>query len=196
LLYTAPAFVTLFAWRLWNEPITSRKIIAVALAFGGCALVAKAYDPTQLSLNFVGVLVGAAAGIAYALFTLFTKLSAGSPSPWTSVTYSLVFGALCLLPLQFVAVPEFSGEGITPLFQNPSAWIFLLGLCLGPTLGSYALYNAALRRVPASNASLVATIEPVVASVAGFVIFGQRLEPLQILGGVIIIFAAVLLSIK
>src|SRR5581483_12184791 len=48
LLYTAPIFVTLFAWRLWSEPLTPRKIIAVVAAFIGCALVARAYDPDTL----------------------------------------------------------------------------------------------------------------------------------------------------
>jgi DME family drug/metabolite transporter len=195
LLYTAPAFVTLFAWRRWGEAITGRKMIALALALLGCALVAKAYDPAQLQLNLAGVLVGALAGFAYALFTLFAKTASPEP-PWTTVAYSLIFGALFLLPLQFIPLPGLSGEGVMALFQNRAAWIFMLGLCLGPTLGSYALYNAAMRRVPASNASLVATIEPVVASFAGFFVFGQVLEPLQIVGAVMIVGAAVLLTAR
>ena len=194
LLYTAPAFVTVFAWRRWGEAITGRKILALALALFGCALVAKAYNPAQLQLNSVGVLIGAMAGFAYACFTLFAKSSSKEP-PWTTVAYSLLFGALFLLPLQFIQVPGLSGEGFGALFQNGAACLVLLGLCLGPTLGSYVLYNAAMRRVPASNASLVATIEPVVASVAGFLIFGQVLEPLQIIGAVLIVGAAISLTV-
>ncbi len=195
LLYTAPAFVTLFARWQWHEPITRRKIVALMAAFLGCALVVKAYDPAQLALNQVGVLVAVASGLTYAGFTLFAKYSSGQ-SPWTTVTYSLVFGALFLLPLQFVQVPELSGAGLTPLFKNGVAWIFVLGLCLGPTLGSYALYNAALQYVPASNASVVATIEPAVASIAGFMIFGQMLEPPQIVGAALIVGGALLLSLR
>jgi DME family drug/metabolite transporter len=195
LLYTGPAFVTLFArWR-WREPLTARKLFALALALGGCALVAKAYDPAQLSLNGIGVLVGVGAGLAYAFFTIFAKLSSHA-SPWTTALYSLIFGALFLLPMQFVQLAPFSGAGIALFFQNPRAWIWRLGLCLGPTLGSYALYNAAMQRVPASNASLVATIEPVVASIAGFVIFGQVLEAPQIVGAVLIVGAALSLSMR
>ncbi len=195
LLYTAPVFVTLFArWR-WHEAITRRKLLALALATLGVAFVARAYDPAQLQLNLIGVLVSAGAGFAYALFTIFSKLSSGQ-SPWTTAAYSLLFGGLFLLPLQLVYVPELSGQGLAPLLENRAVWLVLLGLCLGPTLGSYALYNAAMRRVPASNASLVATIEPVVASIAGFVIFGQVLEPLQVVGAALILLAAVSLTIR
>lgn len=194
LLYTAPAFVALFAWRLWQEPLTARKIFAIAAAFVGCALVAKAYDPDALQLNGIGVLVGVAAGFTYALFTIFSKYLSTRASPWTTVTYSLVFGALFLLPLQFFVLPGVGQPGYSAL-REPLAWLTLLGLCLGPTLGSYALFNVGLRTTQASVASVIATIEPIVAAIAGFVFFGQTLEPLQLVGAVIIIAAALSLTV-
>jgi drug/metabolite transporter, DME family len=195
LIYTGPAFVTLFArWR-WHETITGRKVLALILSFMGCVLVAKAYSLSQLQVNLVGVILGAFAGLAYALFALFAKSSSGEP-PWTTVAYSLAFGALFLLPLQFLNVPGISGEGAGSLFQNRGAWVYLLGLCLGPTLGSYALYNAAMSRVPASNASVVSTVEPVVASLLGLFIFGQVLEAPQVAGAMMVLAAAMLLTWK
>lgn len=193
LIYTGPVFVTIFAWRHWHEAITGRKTIAIMLAIGGCALVAKAYNPAQLELNLAGVIFGAMAGVAYALITVFAK-TASKESTWTIVAYSLVFAALFLLPLQFIPLPGMGGADVGSFFQNMRAWPFLVGLCLGPTLGSYALYNAAMSRVPASNASVVATIEPVVASFLGFLIFGQVLELPQMAGAVMIMFAALLLA--
>ena len=195
LLYTAPVFVTLFAWRLWNEPLTPRKIIAVIAAFIGCALVAGAYDPGALQLNAVGVFIGAAAGFTYALFTIFSKYLSTRSSPWTTVTYSLLFAALFLLPLQFIEIPGIGEAGYDVLFSQPLAWIALLGLCVGPTLGSYALFNAGLRTTPASVASVIATIEPIVAAIAGFIFFHQVLEPLQLVGAAIIIAAALSLTL-
>lgn len=196
LLYTAPVFVTLFAWRLWHEPLTPRKIGAVIAAFIGCALVARAYDPGALQLNGVGVLVAAASGFTYALFTVFSKYLSTRASAWTTVTYSLVFGALFLLPLQFITIPGIGAPGIEILQREPLAWLALLGLCLGPTLGSYALFNAGLKTTQASVASVIATIEPIVAAAAGLLVFGQMLEPLQILGAAIIIGAALTLSLQ
>ncbi|MBI4674654.1 MAG: EamA family transporter [Chloroflexi bacterium] len=196
LLYTAPAFVTLVAWRLWNEPLTPRKIGAVIIAFIGCALVARVYDSHALQLSVGGVLVGAAAGLTYGMFTLFSKYLAARASPWTTVFYSLLFGTLFLLPLQFIPLPGIDAPNYSALFSQPGAWIALLGLCLGPTLGSYALYNAGLRTVSASVASVIATIEPVVAGIAGYFVFGQTLEALQIIGAVLIVGAALSLTLQ
>ncbi len=193
LLYTAPAFVTLFAWRLWREPITPRKLLALIGAFVGCALVAGAYDPAQLSTNWFGVLIATLAGFGYAVFTVFSKASTGQ-SPWTTITYSLVFGALFLLPLQFTSIPGLDGQGLSPLATDASSWVYVLGLGLGPTLGSYLLFNSGLRRVPASNASVVATIEPVVAGVLGFLLLNQTLAWPQVAGGAMVVGAAVWLS--
>ena len=187
LLYTAPAFVTLIAWRVWREPLDARKIVALALAFIGCALVARAYDPAQLSLNLIGLGFGLAAGFTYALYTVFSKSALERFSLWTALVYALLFGALFLVPLQTL-------DGFAPLVQTPGVWIFLLALALGPTLGSLALYNAGLLRVPASNASVVATIEPVVASALAFIFLGERLEFLQMVGGAMVIAGAVWLS--
>ncbi len=186
LLYTAPAFVTLIAWRAWGEPIDRHKMIALTLAFGGCVLVADAYDPTQLSLNLVGIALGIGAGFAYALYTVLGKIAMRQYSPSVALTYELIFGTFFLLPLQ-------TADGFAPLAQ-PVTWIFLVGLALGPTLGAAWLFNAGLQRVPASNASIIATIEPVVASVLAFVLLNERLEILQILGGGMVIAGAIYLS--
>ena len=87
-----------------------------------------------------------------------------------------------------------TGGELAILAKDRSAWLYVLGLGLGPTLGSYALFHAGLRRVPASNASIVATVEPVVAAIVGFVFLSQTLSLLQIAGAILIVAAAVSLS--
>ena len=184
LLYTAPTFVTLIAWRIWGEPLGARKLFALFLAFAGCALVARVYDPAQVSLNLLGLALGLAAGFTYALYTVFSKFALERIASPTALMYALLFGALFLIPFQTL-------DGFAPLVSSPGAWVFLLLLALGPTLGALALYNAGLRRVPASNASVVATIEPVVASLLAFSFLGERLDLLQIIGGAMVIAGAV-----
>lgn len=189
LLYTAPAFVSLIAWRVWGEAMTARKLAALGLAFAGCALVARAYDPTELRLNLLGLAFGVGAGLTYALYTAFSKFVLARHSGWTALTYALVVGALFLAPLQ-------NADGLMPLALHPIGWVVVIGLAVGPTLGSLTLYNAGLQRVPASNASLVATLEPVVASGLAFAFLGEHLEPWQLIGGGMVVAGALLVNYK
>lgn len=188
LLYTAPAFVTLIAWRVWREPLTGPKGIALVSAFVGCALVARAYDLTQLSGNWIGIFFGLGAGLTYALFTVFSKQVGKQFAPFTALTFELFFGAVFLA---FAQTPN----DFAPLSAHPDAWIFLLALVFGPTLGSIWFFTAGLRSVPASNASILATIEPVIASALAFVFLGERLEPLQLIGGAMVIGGAIWLNV-
>ncbi|MBC7252269.1 MAG: EamA family transporter, partial [Anaerolineae bacterium] len=104
LMYTAPAWVTVIAWRLFGEGLGRVKLAALGLAFGGCALVARVADPSQIRLNLLGVLCGLGAGLTYGLYTVFNKIAVRRYSPWTVMLYALGFGALFLLPLQSAAV--------------------------------------------------------------------------------------------
>lgn len=187
LLYTAPAFVSVIAWRVWGEPMTARKLGALVIAFVGCALVARAYDPAELRLNVAGIIIGLGAGFTYALYTVLSKFVLARHSNWTALTYALVFGGLFLTPLQ-------TPDALAPLALQPVAWLVVLALALGPTLGSLTFYNLGLKLVPASNASLIAMLEPVVASALAFVVLGERMELLQWIGGGMVLGGALWLA--
>jgi drug/metabolite transporter (DMT)-like permease len=187
LLYTAPAWVTLLAWRLYGEARTGRKVVALVLAFAGCGLVARAYDPGQLRFNWIGILCGLAAGLTYALYSIFGKHALRRYGPWTIVTYTMGFGAAFLILTQ-------SPASLRVVITASSLWVWLVALALGPTVGAFGLYTLGLRRIPASVASIVATLEPVTAAVLSFILLGERFEPWQALGGSFILVSVALLA--
>lgn len=85
LLYTAPAFVMLLSALLFRERVTGRKLLALFLAFFGCALVAGIGSDSHVSL--LGLLFGLGAGVSYALYSIFGRYavargSAPLPSPF------------------------------------------------------------------------------------------------------------------
>jgi len=182
LLYTAPAFVIVLSALLFREPFTRKKAAAVALAFAGCALVVRGYDPLSLRLNLPGVLAGLASGFTYAMYSIFGKTALRRYRPVTTLTYALGFGTVIL---GVVAVPL----GAVRLSHSPAAWVSIAYLALVTTLVAQWLYLAGLQRVEAGRASLVATIEPVIAAVLGYTFLGERLEVWQILGGGLVLSA-------
>lgn len=188
LLYTAPAWVTILAWPLYNEPLTRIKVIALLLAFAGTALVAEAYRPASLRLNASGLFFGLASGFTYAMYTILGRRALWNYSPMTTVTYGLVFAGLALVPLIRVQDVRF-------VIQGPVAlWATLAALALGPTVASLILYTHGLEYIEAGVASTIATLEPVSAAVLGYLILDQRLSPVQTAGGLLIIAAVILLA--
>ncbi|MBC7249961.1 MAG: DMT family transporter, partial [Anaerolineae bacterium] len=137
-------------------------------------------------LNLLGVLCGLGAGLTYGLYTIFNKIAVRRYSPWTVMLYALGFGALFLLPLQSAAV-------FRPLRQ-PMLIFWLLMLAIGPTLGAALLHSMSLQRLPASVVSIVATLEPAIATALAWLFLGERLGVDQILGGVLILSGVLLLQ--
>jgi drug/metabolite transporter (DMT)-like permease len=182
LLYTAPAFVIVLSALIFREPFTKAKAAAVLLAFAGCVLVARGYDPLSLRLNLPGVLAGLASGFTYAMYSIFGKTALRRYRPVTTLTYALGFGGVIL---GAVAVPL----GAVRLSHTPGAWLSIVYLALVTTLAAQWLYLAGLQRVEAGRASLVATIEPVIAAVLGYALLAERLEVWQILGGALVLSA-------
>jgi drug/metabolite transporter (DMT)-like permease len=196
LIYTFPMFVTLGAWLLFDERIRWPQILALTLALAGCALLVRAYDAAVLRVSWLGTLVGLGTGLTHAGYVLFSQRSVKSKSPWTSLAYTMLFGALALLGL-WVAVGSLGITAERPAeivssVGGSAAWLGLVALALGPTLGGYALFTVALRYIPGRIASLVTVLEAPVSVLLAVALLGERLEWPQFLGIALILVAATL----
>jgi DME family drug/metabolite transporter len=187
LLYTAPAWVTLISWRFLGEPITRSRWVALSLAFVGCALVAGIYNLDQIRLNWPGILFGLASGLTYGLYSVFNKAGVRKYPPWTVLFYGMLVGALLLLLAQDL-------NEVTRALSSSGAVAWLVALALLPTLGSGLAFATGLRFVPVSAASVVANLEPVVATLLAFLILGEVMAGWQVLGGALVITGAVISS--
>lgn len=188
LVYTFPTFVTLGAWLIFHEPIRKSQIAALILAMLGCALLVRAYDSAVLQVNWIGALVGLASGVAHASYVLFSQRSMESHSSWTSLSYMMLFGSISLLLITLVRAPE----QIFSAGNTAAPWLLLLLLALGPTLGGYALFTAALRHLPGRIASLIVVIEAPISSLLAVLLLHEHLEWPQLIG-LVFILAAIML---
>ncbi len=184
LLYTAPAFVALLAAALLGEALTLAKVALVALSVAGVALVSTAggagVRPTAAAVAW-----GLTAGLSYSSYYLFGKWALRRYAPVTVFAYVMPVGALGLLPLvRFEAVAASGG-----------AWLDLALMAVLSTYLAYFVYYTGLRSVEASRAVLVATLEPVLAATLAALLFGERLGPLGVLGGALVLAAAVLATL-
>jgi drug/metabolite transporter (DMT)-like permease len=190
LAYSSAGFTALLAWRFLGERLDWTKIIAVSMSLAGCVLVSGAYDPTAWHLNPIGISVGLISGLAFAVYSLMGRsASHRGLHPLTTLLYTFAFGSAFLLLFNFLP----PGTGRTPLTSllwlgtHWDAWIVLIVLAVGPTIGGYGLYTISLVYLPASVANLIATLEPALTAVLAYIFLAERLTLPQIIGSVLIL---------
>lgn len=189
LLYSAALWVMLFGFIFQGNRIERGKWLALILALTGIVLIGQVYDFDELRLSPLGFIAGLGAGLGYAAYILLNKrISQYGYSSWTVNAYGLGIGAVVLLLLQ---QPMELRHSLT----NPTIMVWLLILGIVPTLGGGLAFYAGLQRLPAVNASIVATFEPVVATTLGWIIFSERLNLPQIIGGILVVGSVILIQL-
>lgn len=181
LLYTAPAIVVVLSALLWREPVTKKKLLALGLTLVGCALVCGVFSGA-LTVTGGGIALGLGAGFFYALYSIFGRYALAHYGPMTVTVWTFVFAGVASLvlvrPVELAALAQ------------PSLALTAVGLVVCSTVLPYILYTRGLARVEAGKASILASLEPVVASVAGVVLFGEPMSPLTA-AGIVCVLAGV-----
>jgi drug/metabolite transporter (DMT)-like permease len=184
LLYTAPSSVVVLSAICFKERLTPMRFLSLCMTFIGCVLVVGAYDPANLPFSVPGILFGLGAGISYAMLSIFGKIGLNRYSPWTNMTYTLVFGTLLIW---FIRPPWV----LLAAAYTPAHWRGFLALALLCTVLPNTMYVSGLKGIEAGQASITATLEPVVAALASYHAFQEALGIPQILGMVMVLSAVV-----
>ncbi|MDO5132435.1 MAG: EamA family transporter [Eubacteriales bacterium] len=195
LLYTAPAFVILLSAVFFKERITRRKMISLVLTLAGCLCVSGLLrtagaisDSTAGGMTPGNILVGIGAGLGYALYSVFGRfaLERGYKSLTISF-YTFLFAAAGTVP--FVSMSKTADALTAGLAQT--AFVILFGVVT--TVFPYLLYTRGLEGVENGRASILASVEPVVATLLGILVFHEILHPDE-LAGIVLILSAILIS--
>lgn len=191
LLYTSPIWVMLMSAICFREKITRRKLLCAAMAFGGCVLVSGIGSASSLSPRVI--VTGLMSAVGYGLYSIFGTFALRKYQPLTVTTYAFLFGALGAVVL---CKPS---EIITVIASapNPGGLVLLLMLTAFVTaVLPYLLYTVGLNHMRASAAAIMASIEPVVATAAGALVFGEALTLSAFTGIALVLCAIVLLNAK
>jgi drug/metabolite transporter (DMT)-like permease len=187
LQYTGPVFIAIFAVYFQGERFTRVKIASLALAFWGCFLMVGGYNPELLRLNVVGLICGLIAALFFAFYTLYGEWGLKRYSPWTMVVYAFGFIALFW---GLIGTPwEVSQRGLL-LAQ----WPYFLYVAVVGTAIPFGLYFQGVKDIRATRAGITSTMEPIVAGVVSYVLLGESLFLPQIIGGISVIVAIILLQ--
>ena len=173
LLYTAPSFVVVLSAILWKEPVTKKKLAALVLTLVGCAGVCGLFAG-GVTVTLGGILMGLGSGFFYALYSIFGRYALLYYDSMTVTVWTFLFAGpaslVLLRPAELVALAEL------PVALSAAA------LVVFSTVLAYLFYTKGLSQVEAGKASIMASLEPVVAAMVGVIVFGEPMSVMTAAG--------------
>lgn len=193
LLSLAPIYVLIIAYFLFNEKITSKKLICMALAIFGCILMTRVLETDLSNIPLFGILSGIGAGLFWAVYLMASKKSIEKGNhTYTILFYSIIFITIALIPLtDFSQISDF--VSINPI-------LIILFLIMHSTFSfalPYILSTLSLNYMDSGVSSiLLSGSEPLAALIFGLVIYAEIPTTLMFCGFVLSIIAMMALSRK
>ena len=188
LMYTSPIWVTLFARVVFGEKIGRKKLAALVMAFLGCVLVSGITGGVG-RVSMEGLLLGLGSGIGYGLYSIFGRIALEKGyHPMTVSTYTFLFACVGVLP--FIKPIEIWNK----MNVEAGLWGWALCMVLFSTCMSFTLYTVGLKYMEAGRAAVLATLEPIVTTLVGVVVYKEMLSLVMICGIVMVLGASILIS--
>ncbi len=197
LLYTAPAWVAVFARIFFGLRFTTVTLLAIGMALAGVILISvSGMDSSAVSggpelagveamskgLPIMGIFFGLLSGFLYATHYIVTKKYTVRYTSFTLYGYSSLVAALCIFPFANVS-----------LNLNATTWAAILCIAFVSTYIAYWAYAEGIKRLNPTKAAVLATLEPVVATIAAWAIWGESFSGIGWLGAVLIIVTVLIL---
>ena len=185
LLYTSPIWVMLMSVIFFKEKLTVRKIIALIMAFLGCVCISGFGG----SVTLAGFMIGIGSGIGYGLYSILGAVALKRYSPYTVTAYTFIVAAIGAIiisrPTEIIDIVKNQ-----PFVPGLIGFIILTGIVTAVI--PFLCYTLGLERVEASRAAIFATVEPLVATVLGAIVYHETITIVSGTGIVLILVAIML----
>jgi DME family drug/metabolite transporter len=183
----SPLVVTGVSVLLKFETLTGRIVIALICALVGSVLLVGLHSPEGTHYNLLlGTIFSLIAAVSYASVIICGRFLAADYHPLQVTAVSFGVGTLVLILINLIS-------GIVAV-HTAQGWLLVLYLGLVPTAFAYWLFQMGLRSVSATAASIVSMLDPLVAALLAWGLFGETLPVSGLAGAVLLILSIVLLS--
>lgn len=179
----SPVWVLLFAAVRGFERVTARKIVGLAAAFAGAALLAVERGKAGgAGPSLAGDTLTVLASLAFALYTVLGKQVNHRYDAFTVNTFLFGAGSLILFPLVLWQGWSFSFAQVSTV-----GWLSLLYMGVFPSFVCYLIFYHALGYVAASRLTMLAYVQPVAATLFGVLLLGEHITAALVAGGAAIL---------
>jgi drug/metabolite transporter (DMT)-like permease len=196
--YLAPLLVALWVRFVVHRPVRRRLWLALGLALFGLSLVVQIWRGSENGLDGLGVLAALGGAVAFAAYILMAEHGVTHRDAVSLTAYGFVFGALFFAVIQpWWSFPSGHVSEHVSLLGNLASshlpvWALMLWLIVLGAIVPFALFVGSLHYIAATRASIVAMFEPVVASAVAWAWLDESLDPVQIVGGAVVLCGIVL----
>jgi drug/metabolite transporter (DMT)-like permease len=183
LLYTHPAIVLVLSMFLLKTRIKRTDIVALTLTTIGAILVIGLRFG---DIDIIGVFFGLTAAVVYSLYILIGTKVMQRIDPLVASTVIISSAALIYLVYGVsiqLAIPS-----------EPIQWLLLMGVALISTIVAISTFFYGLKIIGPVKASMVSTLELITTLIFAFILLGEQIGMMQIMGSLLILFAALLLA--
>jgi drug/metabolite transporter (DMT)-like permease len=186
LTYTFPVLVAVAAVALGRERFDGRRAVALTMAAAGLVLILGSAGTG--AVDTIGIALGLVTAVVYASYVLVGE-GVAQRVPARVLAALVCTGAAFTLTAGSAAT-----GGLHPERLSGAGWGWIAALAVISTVVAVSLLFAGLRRVGPTTSSILANVEPVVTVVLAFVVFGELLSPLQLVGAAAVLAAVVLIG--
>jgi len=167
-----------------------KAIVGLLLGFAGICIIFYDHLHDFLNNEFrLGIILSLIASWTWAFGTLYTKSEATKFNPYFSIGLQMLISGVVM-----TAIAVLSDSAI-PVVDIPwQSWAAILYLAFFGSVISFLAYLYALQHLPTEQASIYAYINPVVAVLSGFLIYGESLTIYLAVGGVVILYGVYLVN--
>ena len=191
IIFTAPLFVALFARFVYREHIRRRVWLALVLCITGLAIVVEIW--AGVAFNIVGVTAAFGSALVLTMYMLMAEREREHRDAASLSFYGFLFAAILWAVFQPLWTFPWSDLGEDVSLQGNLSeytvpvWALVGFVVVIGTMVTFSLLTGSLRHISATRASIVATVEPVIATVVAWAWLGETLGAAQLVGGVVVI---------
>jgi len=188
--YTAPVWVLLYVVARGQQKLTAQRVVAVALAVTGIALVIDllgATSGTALHLDPYGIIAALLASFSFAFYNVAGHRILARHDRWRVLVWTLTAAAAFWL----VVNPPWK---IVAAHYAPAQWLFLFVFSMISVLGAFSLYFLGLQHLEPTRAIIASCLEPVFSILLAALLLGEVLRPVQTVGIVLVLAAIVIVQ--
>jgi drug/metabolite transporter (DMT)-like permease len=184
---TGPLIGAVWRWGKYHERPDNRSLVAMMIGFAGVLIVVGDASAAE-GASVIGDLMGLASAALWVAVTIYPQPLVKQYGALRSTGWIILASLILIVPLSLPSLREIAHD-----MPPPKAWAALLYAAMGTLLGN-TLWQSAVQQMGAARTLIYLYLQPFMALLIAAIILGDRLTPLQAIGGLLAIGGVMLVK--